>query len=215
MSGLICFAVREEAKPFLQKLSPTDAVHVLVTGMGAKNSASALIGELDNRSQKPNFIISCGFAGGLSPELPTGSVIYSADEDFPLLPKLQASAATPAEIRSTDRVLITVEEKAAFREATGADAVEMESETIRRIAAERGIPSATIRVISDAWNEPMPVDFNRFIGPDDNLQLPRLIAHILTHPTVIPAMLRFQKQTKAAGQALAATLLEILSPPSR
>lgn len=210
MSGLICFAVREEAKPFLQKLCPTDADQVIVTGMGAKNAASALIRELDNRSQKPNFIISCGFAGGLSPELATGSVIYSADEGFLLLPKLQSSSAKSAEIRSTDRVLITVEEKAAFRETNGADAVEMESDTIRRIAAERGIPSATIRVISDAWNEPMPIDFNRFIGPDDNLQLPRLIAHILTHPTVIPAMLRFQKQTTAAGGALAQTLTHIL-----
>ncbi|NDA69060.1 MAG: hypothetical protein EBY09_20920, partial [Verrucomicrobia bacterium] len=99
------------------------------------------------------MVLTCGFAGGLSAGLAAEQVIFDADERFPLREALIGAGAAPARFHCADRVAVTAREKATLREQTGAEAVEMESGVIRRLCEERGIPSATVRVISDAADE--------------------------------------------------------------
>ena len=175
---LFLFAVPEEARPYVANLRGDgiavasrsivaagrarsawsfDGGEARVTGMGRENAARGSEKALEIR---PAMVLTCGFAGGLDPVLPDGTVVFDADPGFPLADRLAAAGALPVRFHCAERVAVTVAEKAALRRSTGADAVEMESSVIRAMCRERGIPSATVRVISDAAGEDLPLDFN-------------------------------------------------------
>ncbi len=196
---LFCFAVEQEAKFFCMP-----GMEVLITGIGRENAERSLHDALKKDSYQ--LVLSCGFAGGLNPYLSTGMVVFSADEDAGLTGSLLKAGACPVKFHCHDRVAITVAEKRALWEATGADAVEMESQIIRAICRAHGIPSATIRVISDAAHENLPLDFNIFMTAEQELNYGRLILALLGSPTKIPAMLRLQRQTQLAARNLAHVL---------
>ncbi|MEO6036145.1 MAG: hypothetical protein ABIQ35_12890 [Verrucomicrobiota bacterium] len=196
---LICFAVKEEAAPFL-KTAAASRAQVLVTGMGARNAGRAIENFLEN--SKPEMVLSCGFAGGLDPALEVGAVIFSPDADFSFLSRLISSRATPATFFCAKRVATTREEKSALRVQSGCDAVDMESELIRRICKERGIPSATVRVISDAANEDLPLDFNRLMTEEYELDFAKLLRTVALNPWKIPALIRLQRKTRLAAENL-------------
>jgi len=205
--SLITFAVEEEARPFRRQR--TAPMQVLVTGMGSRNAQralhQALIGPL------PERVLTCGFAGGLNPDFPLGTVLFSADEDFDLTPALVTAGARLARFHRADRVIITAAEKHALRQTTGADAVEMESAIIRAICRERGIPSATVRVISDAADEDLPLDFNRLLSPDARLRYDRLVVALLKSPRRIRALIQMGFETRRAARELANVLSSLFT----
>ena len=62
---LVCFAVKEEAKPLNQLIRSQPGVWVLVTGMGRHNAETAIRTAL--AEERPRIVLSAGFAGGLNP----------------------------------------------------------------------------------------------------------------------------------------------------
>ena len=204
---LICFAVKEEAK-FL-KYAPA---RILITGMGQKNAAESLRQELAR--VRPGLVVTCGFAGGLDPKLKRQTIVFDADAESGLEKKLLAFGAIPVRFHCAQHVAVTAAEKQGLRQATGAEVVEMESSVIRALCGEHKIPSATIRVISDAADEDLPLDFNALMTADNRINFAKLAWKLLSGPQKIPQLLRFQKQTTLAARKLAAALENSL-PPGR
>jgi len=101
---------------------------------------------------------------------------------------------------------VTVAEKEALWKSTGADAVEMESSVLRAICRERQIPSATVRVISDAANENLPLDFNALMTADDRINYVKLALAVAASPRKIRALMEFQRTTTTAARNLAGVL---------
>lgn len=202
---LFCFAVKEEAAPFRDRLPGCPDSSLLITGMGAGNARRSILRELD--SLQPGLIITSGFAGGLNPRVPPLSVVFEADPGMESLVEiLQANGALPARFHCGPKVLATAEAKqAAFRE-TGADAVEMESGVIRQICRERGIPCLTVRVISDAADEPLPLDFGAIMTPDDRMDFFKLAGTLVRQPGKVGELMRFRKRIIAAAERLAKAL---------
>jgi nucleoside phosphorylase len=207
--GLVCFAVKEEARFFRPPASSRLPVKVVITGMGRKNAERAIKAALDEAV--PEFVLTCGFAGGLDPALKRGSLLFSADEESPLSTALLALGVLRGTFHCAGRVAVTVTEKRQLRETTRADAVEMESEIIRHICTERGVPSATLRVVSDAADEDLPVDFNSLMTARHEIDFLKLIALLLRSPGTIPALLRLQKHTTQAAKSLAECLGALLT----
>lgn len=200
---LICFAVKEEAKFFL----PNQA-EMLVTGMGRRNSASAIRAAFPK--VRPDLVLTCGFAGGLNPELSRNAVVFDEDFDAGLSRTLLELGAIPGKFYCAKRVAVTAVEKQELWRTTGADAVEMESSVIRNICKEFEVPSATIRVISDAANEDLPLDFNALMTSDDQINYGKLAWTLLTRPNKIPQLIQFQRETVAAAHKLASVLNDLL-----
>lgn len=203
---LVCFAVPEE-KAFFR---PPPQVAVLVSGMGKANAEKALRKYLETHN--PKLVLTCGFAGGLNPTLENGALVYDADAGFSLLDKLNRTGARAGTFHCADRILVSASDKQNCFLQTRADAVEMESAVMRRICRERGIPSATLRVISDTANEDLPLDFNRLVDAEHRMQWGKLAFALLRSPGRIPELMRFQKRVQAAAKNLGQALEQITAP---
>ena len=192
---------------------------------GASVPASRLVSGL----APPELVLTCGFAGGLNPDLKLGAVVFEV-ANTPLAPslslqggervsartgeglssKLLATGARPAKFFCADRIATTVAEKKKLRDETGADAVEMESAAIHALCREHGIFCATVRVISDTAHEDLPLDFNALARSDQSLDYGKLFMAIAKSPGKIRALLKLQKQTRFAAEQLAEVLAGIL-----
>lgn len=211
---LVCFAVKEETAAFRKRAPAFKNVSILVSGMGKANAERAVNIALTNR--RPALVLTCGFAGGLNPSLRTGDVVFESDAAFAFAfaARLRAAGAAQAKFHCAGRVATTREEKALLRESTGADAVEMESSIIRARCHERGIPCATVRVISDAANENLPLDFNRLMTADHKISPARLAAVLMRNPGTIPKLIRLQRNTAFAASRLSEVLTAFLGAGS-
>jgi adenosylhomocysteine nucleosidase len=208
MKTLVCFAVKEEAGPFRRLAGERSECAILVTGMGKRNATEAVRRSLEQA--RPELVLTCGLAGGLNPAFATGTVIFPDDTQLELSTCLRALGARPARILCADTVATTVAEKARLRASTAADAVEMESQAIHAVCREKGIRCATVRVVLDTATEDLPLDFNRLLNDRQELDPAKLAMTLLKNPGKIPALMRLQKQTRAAAEALAEVLVNLL-----
>lgn len=205
---LVCFAVPEEARPFERLMRGNPTVRIAVSGMGRRNARSMINAEL-KRSQ-PRLVLTCGYTGALNPELALGQIVFDADAVFPNGSQLASLGGRPVRFVHSEKIVVKAAEKARLRAETGADAVDMESKFIRDACRETGIPSATVRVVSDTASQDMPLDFNTLLTPDLKMNYTRLAGAILKAPQRIPALMRFGKETRAAAGALASFLARVV-----
>jgi adenosylhomocysteine nucleosidase len=210
-SIIVCFALKEESAPFRKIAAGKTGITILLTGIGRQNAEKSLREFLVTNSLK--LVLTCGFAGGLNPELKLGDVVFDVQSPkSKVQSQLLAAGAKPVKFFCADRIATTVAEKKKLRAETSADAVEMESAAIHAVCRERGIPCVTIRVISDTANEDLPLDFNALSKPDKNLDFTKLALAIAKSPGKIPALIKLQKQTQFAAQRLADVLEKIIAP---
>src|SRR5690606_37657676 len=84
-----------------------------ITGMGFRNASNAIQAALER--WRPQSVITAGFAGGLNPALPRGTVVYDPDDELRIEAKLKALEAKPAAFHCAPRIAVTVAEKVALR----------------------------------------------------------------------------------------------------
>jgi adenosylhomocysteine nucleosidase len=227
MVTLICFALKEEAAPFHQVAASRPGVFTILVGMGRRNAETSARRFLD--SCAANLVLTCGFAGGLNPELKPGDVVFEApaadatagvapnldDESAARLAlcqeKLAAAGARPGRFFCADIIATTAAEKTRMRAETDADAVEMESAAIHAVCRERGIPCVTVRAISDAAGDDLPLDFNALTTPDHRLDMTKLAWAIARSPGAIAGLLELREKTRLAAEALASVLGKAIS----
>lgn len=205
---LVCFAVKEEAAPFIDFAKENSDVSVLVTGIGRKNAEKALTDFF--AKTVPNRVFTCGFAGGLNPDLTIGDLVFQTTVEN-LRSALVAAGAKPVKFFCSGRVAITVAEKKQCREKTGCDVVEMESEAIAKLCADRQIACATVRVISDTAGQDLPLDFNALMTPDYKLSSSKLAFAVMKSPGAVPRLLELQRNTQLGAQKLADVLSAVLT----
>jgi adenosylhomocysteine nucleosidase len=123
---------------------------------------------------------------------------------IPAAPELVAAAVGCGARRvqallSVDSVVASAGEKAQL--ASFADAVDMESFTVLGEAARYGVPGAAIRVIGDAADEDLPLDFDGTSRSDGTIDVPKLLRAIAARPHTWPALVPFAfRQRRALGR---------------
>jgi hypothetical protein len=105
-------------------------------------------------------LVLLGWAGGLIPSLPAGSLVCASEalhQDQPPIAcqTLVLPNTCTAPILTVSRALVTPQEKLSAR-ATGAVAVEMEAYPLAQWAQLHAIPFIHVRVILDAWDDALP-----------------------------------------------------------
>jgi hypothetical protein len=115
-------------------------------------------------------------------------------------------------IASAAEVLATAEDKRAFRERTGAEVVDMETEAIREVCEAAGVPLSIRRVISDRAEDDLglPPVLLDALSARPVSAMPRLLWTLATQPARRRAFLRLVRDCRTAQGALAAALAEEL-----
>jgi adenosylhomocysteine nucleosidase len=203
---LVTFARPEESRAFRRRLAARRAgkgliaasgriggIEVIVAHIGigpaaAAEAAASLLG-----ARRWWLVIAAGFAGGLDPRLGVGDVVI---EEHPISPGARriASRATPVE---------TVAEKSALFLETKAQAVDMETATIASACSQASLPFVAVRAISDAADEPLPVQFSTWFDVAHQRVRPvALLGHLLASPRRIPPFVRFVRALPRVANAL-------------
>ncbi|HWA92901.1 MAG TPA: hypothetical protein VG889_22910 [Rhizomicrobium sp.] len=170
-------------------------------------------------------ILSVGIAGALAPDLAAGDIVIvervvTAGEAFETDAKWTArlAAALPdariGAILGRGAIADTADVKAMLHQATGADAVDMESHLAAAAARARGVPFAALRTISDRASHGLPPAALTAMNPDGSIALGRVLASVARRPAQIPALIRTGRESAKAFGALARAL-EILKPGLR
>lgn len=205
---LVCFAMKEEAKAFLKRRTEKAGLKVIVTGIGQHNSERSIKKLLE--IEKPNLVLTCGFAGGLRPGLRLGQVLFSAEKDSDIETKLNAAGALAGNFHCAQKIAVTSGQKHALWQETKADAVEMESGFVCAICREGDIPAATVRVILDTAEQDLPLDFNELADQDQEMDYWKLTKALIKSPGKLRALLRLQKMSKQAACRLADVLVQVV-----
>jgi hopanoid-associated phosphorylase len=155
-------------------------------------------------------MISFGFAGGLSPELPVGTIVlaktivstterYLADPVW--LDRLAAKLpqAVQTTILGVNAPATEADQKARLGAETGAAVVDMESHIAARLAAARGCPFAALRVILDPMQQTLPPAALVAVRTNGKLNLTAVLCSLARTPSQLPPLIQ---TGVAAGRAL-------------
>lgn len=190
-------------------------VAVFHTGIGPVSAREQLRQFWDNHcGGGVDYVIGSGFAGGLDPALPAGTLVLAANypERLDWARLFLDESAQIGPLASADAVLETPQAKAAFACKTGALAVDMESETVAEFFRKKGVPFLALRAISDAVHEPLPVP--SAVWFDASAQCPRplaLIGYLLRHRARIRPFVRFWFTIRRARRMLSAALVHLVN----
>ena len=175
---------------------------MVANGPGAKLAGDAV--DIVKERESMDALISTGFCGGLVPRL-TSCDIFVATEVVGVAPALLPASPRSfktGKLLSIDRVVCTAREKADLGK-DGADAVEMEAGAVARRAKAYDIPFFAVRVITDTSEENFPLDFNQLRSEDGRFSRAKILSAALRKPgTVFPGLIKLNKTTKRAAQAL-------------
>ena len=204
----VTFAVPSESQSFRQLLDRSNHdVSILHTGVGEKIARERIEKFLDG--QRFRFLLSSGFAGGITPSLGVGDLLLAENFSDPqLLARAQdLLIAQTGKLASADRVLETAAEREEFAHAENADAVDMETATLAEACAARQLPMLSLRVISDTAAAPFPappaVLFNLARQKTEPLVLAR---YLVRHPGGVVRLWRFARQIGVARNSLTSAL---------
>jgi len=171
---------------------------VRVIGIRAKRLPAALPHEAIGG------IILAGFAGALDPSLHVGDVVVDGWSKQPLDFRC-------GKIHTAAGIVATPSAKAALFKETGALAVDMEGEMVRRAAASLGVPFLHVRAISDSAADSLDPAVLEFVDDVGRMRPMALTLGLLRRPGLVPKLSRLGANARLAGQKLGSAILRIVA----
>ncbi len=163
------------------------------------------------------LVVSFGLCGGLDPALRSGDVVVAtrvvcggadvgADESVArqLAARLTAAGerVSLGAVAGVEAPVLSPAAKAELRKATGALAVDMESWTAARFAADRQTPFAVLRVVGDPAERDLPPLVAKAVRPDGSVDLGAVVFGLIRSPAQAPGLIAAARDGAAAFAAL-------------
>ena len=196
--------------------------------MGIRRAAQATRALIEAAS--PQLLVSVGIAGAVNADLEIGDVVASRInclfEDgiagpFKPLARLSEAAWQVAEkaLQSGGAGLypgtaVTTHGAQPVQhllEHMENPVLEMETAGIMSAAAEKSIPVLSLRAISDGPRAPIPFNLEQMMDEQENLRTGAIIQTILSHPRMLPQLVRMGRNSRLAADNAALALLAVLS----
>ncbi|MEP6602400.1 MAG: hypothetical protein ABJB69_00465 [Spartobacteria bacterium] len=209
----ITFALPAESSGLVRLLRDNREVAIVHTGVGAKMCRR----KIDNylREAKPRLMLSSGFAGGVSENLEPGDLFLAENySDADLLASAKAllgNRARVGKLFSAASIVDSIAERNEIARTQGTAAVDMETESIAQACAAHAIPLLSLRVITDTITHPLPAPQRVLFDLDrQRTDGARLAFHLLTHPHLIPRLIRFSRTIANAREVLTDAIVFLL-----
>jgi nucleoside phosphorylase len=200
-------------------------ITALVTGMGSRSAALAmdLMMRMADGDQYFDVCISSGLAGALTESVSLEQIIaplelvveqkhadlqsdrIEVDMELRKL-AIEFGAKDTDCLFTTDKVLVKADQKKIC--ASKAQAVDMESFEIVKEACAWGARGVVIRAVSDSSKEDLPINFNLTLSAEKQVSVVKVVIQLAKNPFVLPALVRFAKQSRRAADGLATFLEE-------
>jgi len=165
MKILLVSATRKELHPIKKAIQvsfpQTGGVKFdfLTTGIGLKNAKTKIMTSVDV-SPKYDFVINPGLAGSLSPSLNIGDVFFPTtfqafrNGTIETINRVNSENHLPdtwirGKLFSSEKPVVTSEQKSKITSACGALAVDMEAFALSESCRQTGIPFISLKIISD------------------------------------------------------------------
>jgi len=184
----------------------------VVTGAGDQDRTAALVA---TAAAQTDCLVSFGIAGGLSPELKTGTVVVSGEvvsegQHWAIEPSLrhqlsefaQSIGAVEGLVFGASSILATQTEKERVWFISRALAVDIESEIVARTATEFGIPFIVLRSIADTARRDLPPASLVPLTASGKPDLLKILSAVLRQPFQVPGMIGLARETRIALSAL-------------
>jgi adenosylhomocysteine nucleosidase len=173
------------------------------TPSGAAEAASRLVRE------GATALISFGLAGGLDPALRPGMVVVpetvlSGGQAFHADAALTArfGGFTGHRLLAGETVATDAAAKRGLLAATGAQAIDLESGAVARVAASHGLPFAVVRAICDPAERDLPPAALVALDQAGAVGLLAVLRSVLWQPGQIPALLTLASDAARARRSL-------------
>jgi len=155
-------------------------------------------------------IILAGVAGSLNDSHQAGSAWWISEVVDPVTGSRLAQSLFASESRciitSVDTVVSSSAVKQALREQTGADLVDMESQTFAQCAAQRGATWAIVRGVSDGAQTNLPPNIDGWVNGDGQTRPSRVLWDLLKRPRDFGVIRKLNASSRRA-MACVSTLL--------
>lgn len=201
--GLICGMASEAAA--LGELRQDARLSVAVSGARPEKAEALAVQMVQDGVEA---LISWGIAGALDPDLPSGALLVPCnvvDPDLGVLPlaglRLQGNASRPT-IAGSDTVVATVAGKAALRRSSDADAVDMETHRVARVARDAHVPCCAIRAISDPAQRALPPGTEDALDAEGRPRILPVLIGLARHPSRLGALLAAKRDLDTALETL-------------
>ena len=176
----------------------------------------------DANSEHSGPIILVGIAGGLEPDLASGSVIV-VDEAVdqrgrittpPAAHRIDLPGSRRGRVTTTGRVVASSEAKEALGRSTGAAIVDLESVHFAELADSREWDWGIVRVVGDPMDEAVPASLDRFVDHLGRTRILVIAIELFQRPALFKRLRALARQTRAGLLALGEALRELRLPPS-
>lgn len=187
----------------------SNEVTVLLTGMGGENAGKAMktipVGMHD-------ICVSAGLAGALDANLQPGDVVvartsHTLDQELRVKSEavlvdfaIDCGARAVNRSLTSEKIVATADEKQGL--SARANVVEMETCYVLGAAEKHHVPAVSVRAISDAAAEDLPVDFGRIMDSRGHLKFGGLLLEVGLHPHRLAPLMKFAGQSRAATKSL-------------
>jgi adenosylhomocysteine nucleosidase len=163
-------------------------------------------------------LVSFGLAGGLNPALAPGAVLVPESViddgevyrcDSALIAWL--GGASGKSIMSAKLVAETQADKAALFKETRAEAIDLESGAVARVAAGAKIPFAVLRAIADPASRNLPPAALIALNGAGEIGFLSVLASVFKEPSQIPALITLGQDAAKARRALMTKLQAVMA----